>query len=151
MQSKIPMNNHSLFASWFVMQKVDVEKCISQSFSLITLRLKIKAVYWIENRYIYGCLVFFKTPSRQRSLTWGPFYLSRVVSSHLACSGFSCMCSLRFILCLSLCLLFPIYFMGEVLKIQCFLDWEYSDSVLALHEGVGRKMWSWEGECWNGR
>lgn len=117
MQSKIPMNNHSLFASWFVMHKVDVEKCIIQSFSLITLRLKIKAVYWIENRYIYGCLVFFKTPSRQRSLTWGLFYLSRVVSSHLACSGFSCMCSLCFILCLSLCLLFPIYFMGEVLKI----------------------------------
>lgn len=93
------------------MQKVDVEKCIFQSFSLITLRLKIKAVYLLDREEIHTWMLsIFKTPSRQCSLTCGPSYVSRVVSSHLVYSGFS----LRFILCLSLCLVVSHILYGQV-------------------------------------
>lgn len=35
------------------MQKVNVEKCIIQSLILITLRLKIKAVYFLDREQIH--------------------------------------------------------------------------------------------------
>lgn len=84
MQSKIPVNNYSLFASWFVMQKVDVEKCIIQSFSLITLRLKNRQfIYWIENRHIHGCLVFFDTKQAVLIDLW--FFLCKQGSKFPSC------------------------------------------------------------------
>lgn len=71
-------------------------------FDHIEAENKGSFICWLE--CVYGCLVFFKAPRRQCSLICGLFYVSRVVSSHLVYSGFSCTCSLHFVLCLILVL-----------------------------------------------